>query len=59
MQKTYQKQNNLFFPLQIFIEAFDKNSKTTLDFEYKNVTINEDFTFPYSVPDGYNQIFVE
>lgn len=55
----YQKQNNLFLPLLLNIEANQDNKKTTIDIEYKSVSINEEFTFPYSVPDGYERIYIK
>jgi len=42
-------------PSQIKIEAFDKTKKTTIDIDYNSATFNEDLTFPYSVPEGYDR----
>lgn len=55
----YQKQNELFLPLLLNIEANQDNNKTTIDIEYKSVSINEEFTFPYSVPEGYERIYIK
>lgn len=55
----YQKQNELFLPLLLNIEAFQKQSKTTIDIDYKSATLNEEFGFPYSVPEGYERIYIK
>lgn len=55
----YQKKNDLFLPLLLNIEANQDTNKTTIDIEYKSVSINEEFTFPYSVPEGYERIFIK
>lgn len=55
----YQKKNDLFLPLLLSIEANQDNNKTTIDIEYKSVSINEEFTFPYSVPEGYERIYIK
>lgn len=55
----YQKQNELFLPLLLNIEANQNDKKTTIDIDYKSVTLNEEFGFPYSVPDGYERIYIK
>lgn len=55
----YQKQNELFLPLVLNIEANQKQRKTTIDIDYKSVTLNEEFGFPYSVPEGYERIYIK
>lgn len=55
----YQKQNDLFLPLLLNIEANQDDKKTTIDIDYKSVSVNEEFSFPYSVPDGYERIFIK
>lgn len=55
----YQKISDKIVPLNFNIKATQKKGKTTIDIDYKNVTFNEDFSFPYSVPDGYERIFID
>lgn len=55
----YQKQNDIFLPLLLNIEANQDDKKTTIDIDYKSVSVNEEFSFPYSVPDGYERIFIK
>lgn len=45
-------------PTTIAINAVQKEKKTTIDIEYKSVTINEVLAFPYSVPEGYERITI-
>ena len=55
----YKKYNEMILPLSLAIDARQKESKTTIDIEYKNVSFNEELTFPYSVPEGYERIFID
>jgi Domain of unknown function (DUF4292) len=43
-------------PGELLIFANQNNKTTNITIEYKNATFNEDLTFPYSVPSGYDQI---
>ena len=55
----YKKYDEMILPLAIIIDAYHKESNTNIDIEYKNVTINEELSFPYSVPEGFERIFIE
>ncbi len=46
-------------PASIQIEANQKKGKTTIGIAYDSVTFDEDLTFPYSVPEGYERIFID
>jgi len=46
-------------PTELIIEAFQDNKATKINIEYKSATFNEDLSFPYSVPDGYDRIFID
>lgn len=46
-------------PAQLIIEALQDNKATKINIEYKSATFNEDLSFPYSVPDGYDRIFID
>jgi len=35
-----------------------KRRKTTITIDYNNVTFNEELSFPYSVPEGYERISI-
>ncbi|MES2410928.1 MAG: DUF4292 domain-containing protein [Bacteroidota bacterium] len=47
------------FPAGLNINAFQKNGKTTITVDYNSITFNEDLSFPYDVPDGYERIFIK
>jgi hypothetical protein len=55
----YKKYNEMILPLSLIIDAFQKDTQTSINIDYKNVTFNEDLSFPYSVPEGYERIFIE
>ena len=45
-------------PAEIDINAAQENGKTNIRINYRSVTFNEEFSFPYSVPEGYERIFI-
>jgi hypothetical protein len=45
-------------PTAINIQAQQKDN-VTLNIEYNTVTFDENLTFPYEVPEGYDQIFID
>lgn len=45
-------------PDEIKIEAEQKD-KVTIDIDYDNITFDEKLSFPYDVPEGYEQIFLD
>ncbi|MNJ99368.1 hypothetical protein D3C87_171440 [compost metagenome] len=45
-------------PASIKIEAEQKDT-VTINVEYNSVTFDEDLTFPYDVPEGFDQIFID
>lgn len=46
-------------PVEISMQATQKGKKTNINIEYNSVTFNENLTFPYSVPDGYERIYID
>lgn len=55
----YKKHNEMILPLSLSIDARQQKGKTNIDIEYKTVTFNEDLSFPYSVPQGYERIYID
>lgn len=55
----YKKYDEMILPLAFTIDAFQKEKKTNIEVAYKSVTFNEELSFPYSVPEGYERIFIE
>ncbi|ENA1793466.1 DUF4292 domain-containing protein [Flavobacterium psychrophilum] len=59
MRVNYSNYNSFpecVLPGELLIFANQDNKTTNITIEYKNTTFNEDLTFPYSVPSGYEQI---
>jgi hypothetical protein len=48
----------MILPAELLIEASNNNKKTTINIDYNSVNFNEDLSFPYSVPEGYERIFI-
>lgn len=46
------------YPAEIHIEAHQKE-KVSIKIAYNHVTFNEDLSFTYDVPEGYEQIFID
>ncbi|MBY8963289.1 DUF4292 domain-containing protein [Flavobacterium sp. D11R37] len=44
-------------PASIKIEAV-QNDKVNINIDYNSVTFDEDFSFPYDVPEGFEQVFI-
>lgn len=45
-------------PLKVIIEAIHNANKTSISLDYKSITFNEDLSFPYSVPGGYERTYI-
>lgn len=56
---NYKEHAQMNLPTELLIEAFDNQKKTTINIEYNSVTFNEEFSFPYSVPEGYERILID
>ena len=54
--KTY---NESQFPSNVFINAEQDKGKTEINLGYNAITINEELTFPYSVPNGYKRVLIK
>lgn len=46
------------FPAGLNINAFQAKGKTTISVDYNSISFNEDLSFPYSVPEGYDRIYI-
>jgi hypothetical protein len=55
---NYTDYTEMTLPTSLLIEAFDKNEKTNISIDYNSATFNEAMTFPYSVPEGYERIYI-
>lgn len=55
---NYKNYPEAILPGELLIFAMQNDQKTDIAIEYKNVTFNEELNFPYSVPNGYEQITI-
>lgn len=54
----FQKTPVSILPTSLLINAVQAKGTTTIAVDYNSVTFNEDLSFLYSVPDGYDRIFI-
>lgn len=54
----YKQFEQMYLPQSFSINASQNNKNTTIDVEYKSIVKNEELSFPYSVPEGYEQIII-
>lgn len=46
-------------PGNVVIKTFQPKGKSEIELDYNTVTFNEELSFPYSVPNGYNRIIIK
>lgn len=51
--------NQLILPSNLEINAEQQKGKTKINLEYNAITVNEELSFPYSVPSGYEKISIK
>ncbi len=51
----YKQYYQVKLPSALTINAVEKGNKTNININYNTVTVNEDLSFPYSVPNGYEK----
>lgn len=47
------------FPKHVYILAKNKETKTTIDIDYKSVAFNLPLRFPFTIPNGYKEIQIK
>jgi outer membrane biogenesis lipoprotein LolB len=52
----YQNIEGRFFPSEIQIDASENESKTRIEVNYKKIDLNVSISFPFTIPDGYEEI---
>ena len=55
---NFQEVATAFLPASLQVNAMQKSGKTEISIDYNAITFNEDLSFPYSVPEGYERIFI-
>jgi hypothetical protein len=56
---NYAQHGVAFLPTAVLIEALHPKGKTNITVDYNSATFNEELSFPYSVPEGYERIFID
>ncbi|MBT8296564.1 MAG: DUF4292 domain-containing protein [Gramella sp.] len=54
--EDYQEVNGLVFPENIRIIASEGSSSTNIDLTYRSLSFNEEISFPFDIPSGYEEI---
>lgn len=52
----YQLQEGQYFPTSISIISSESQEQTKIEITYKKIDLNVDVSFPFEIPDGYQQI---
>lgn len=53
---TYQEVDKQTLPENIKIIAVEANKETNIELEFRNITLNENISFPYKIPSGFKEI---
>ena len=56
---SFQEFTSSKLPTGMTINAIQKTEKTTINIDYNSITFNEELNFPYSVPNGYDRIYIK
>lgn len=52
----YQKLEEQFYPQNIMINTSEKGSDTKIEINYRKIDLNVDVSFPFDIPQGYEEI---
>ncbi|MBC5838457.1 DUF4292 domain-containing protein [Flavobacterium muglaense] len=55
----FKQYNEALMPTTVAIDAYQTKGKTEINLDYNNISFNEEISFPYSVPNGYNRIIIK
>lgn len=55
---SFKEYSQASLPENIQIEAVQEKGKTNINLDYNSVSFDEELSFPYNVPDGYERIFI-
>jgi hypothetical protein len=56
---NHKQYENVTFPTALNIVAVDQGKKTQIDIQYNSVKLNDELSFPYSVPSGYERTIID
>lgn len=52
----YQQVNKWLLPQKIAVAAIDKDQRSIIDIEYRNIEFDRPLSFPYDIPNGFDEI---
>jgi hypothetical protein len=53
------KYTEMPLPNRVLINSYQKTGKSEINLDYSSVSFNEELSFPYSVPSGYNRVIIK
>lgn len=56
---NHKQYDKISFPTALNIEALNDKKKTQIDIEYTSVKFDDELSFPYSVPSGYDRTYID
>jgi hypothetical protein len=56
---NHKQYDKVTFPTALNIDANNQGKQTKIDIEYSSVKLNDELSFPYSVPSGYKRTFID
>ncbi len=56
---SFKEYPNGFLPNAVLIEGTQEKGNNLISIDYANISFNEELNFPYSVPEGYEQVFIK
>jgi outer membrane biogenesis lipoprotein LolB len=57
--KDYQEVEKQILPKNIKVIALESDEQTTIEMEFKSVSLNNDLRFPFRIPSGFKEIVVK
>ncbi len=56
---NHKQYDKISFPTALNIEALNQGKKTKINIEYSSIKFDDELSFPYSVPSGYERTFID
>ena len=56
---NHKQYDKISFPTALNIDALNQGKKTQINIEYSSVKFDDELSFPYSVPSGYDRTFID
>lgn len=56
---NHKQYDKISFPTALNIDALNQGKKTQINIEYTSVKFDDELSFPYSVPSGYDRTFID